>query len=167
MTRTDVMASSRPHTTAGAASTRRGLPRALRTLVALPVALLLSVALVAPATALAEETGANGYAQKPPTPTTPTTTAPPSTTPAATTPAATTPAPTSGTSPSKEASTPAKGVAPSTSTSSSPTAKAASEKTLPFTGFDLRWTVGIGLLLMGVGFSIVTMHRRERRDAGS
>ena len=162
MTRTDVMASSRPHTTAGAASTRRGLPRARRTLVALPVALLLSAALVAPATALAEETGANGYSQKPPTPTTPTTTTPPSTTPAATT-----PAPTSGTSPSKEASTPAKGVSPSTSTSSSPTAKAASEKTLPFTGFDLRWTVGIGLLLMGVGFSIVTIQRRERRDAGS
>lgn len=172
MTRTDVMASSRPHTTAGAASTRRGLPRAWRTLVALPVALLLSAVLVAPATALAEETGANGYSQKPPTPTTPTTTTPPSTTPAATTPAATTPAattpaPTSGTSPSKEASTPAKGVSPSTSTSSSPTAKAASEKTLPFTGFDLRWTVGIGLLLMGVGFSIVTIQRRERRDAGS
>src|SRR5277367_3780936 len=107
MTRTDVMASSRPHTTVGAASTRRGLPRAMRTLVALPVVLLLSVALVAPATALAEETGANGYAQKPPTPTT---TTPPATTPA-TTPAVT---PASGTSPSKEASTPASSVSPST-----------------------------------------------------
>ena len=166
MTRTDVMASSRPHTTVGAASTRRGLPRALRTFVALPVALLLSVALVAPATALAEETGAAGYAQKPPTPTTTTTTTP--ATPPATTPAATTPAPASGTSPSKEASTPAKAVSPSTSTTTStPTTKAASAKDLPFTGFDLRWTVGIGLLLMGVGFSIVTIQRRERRDAGS
>jgi uncharacterized membrane protein len=142
---------------------RRGLPRALRTLVALPVVLLLSAALVAPATALAEETGATGYAQKPPTPTTTT----PATTTPATTPAATTPAPASGTSPSKEASTPASAVSPSTSTTSSPTTKAASSKDLPFTGFDLRWTVGIGLLLMGVGFSIVTMQRRERRDAGS
>jgi uncharacterized membrane protein len=164
MTRTDVMASSRPQTTVGAASMRRGLPRALRTLVALPVVLLLSAALVAPATALAEETGATGYAQKPPTPTTTTTT------PAATTPAATTPAvtPASGTSPSKEASTPSSAVSPSTSTTSStPTTKADSSKDLPFTGFDLRWTVGIGLLLMGVGFSIVTIQRRERRDAGS
>jgi hypothetical protein len=130
MTRTDVMASSRPQTTVGAASTRRGLPRALRTLVALPVALLLSAALVAPAT----------------------------------TPAVT---PASGTSPSKEASTPATAVSPSTSTTSTPTTKAATSKDLPFTGFDLRWTVGIGLLLMGVGFSIVTLQRRERRDAGS
>src|SRR5277367_6567266 len=108
MTRTDVMASSRPHTTVGAASTRRGLPRALRTLVALPVGLLLSVALVAPTSALAAETGATGYNQAPPPPTT---TVPPATTPPATTPATT---PASGTSPSKEASKPASGVSPST-----------------------------------------------------
>ncbi len=43
-------------------------------------------------------------------------------------------------------------------------AKASSTKTLPFTGFDLRWTVGIGLLLVAMGFSIVTVQRRQRRD---
>lgn len=43
-----------------------------------------------------------------------------------------------------------------------PVAKAS---TLPFTGFDLRWTVGFGVLLVGVGGSIVLMQRRGR-DAG-
>jgi uncharacterized surface anchored protein len=37
-------------------------------------------------------------------------------------------------------------------------------KKLPFTGFDLRWTLGFGLLLTCAGFSIVAAqrHRRER-----
>jgi hypothetical protein len=139
MTRTDVVASSRPQAV-GAASMRMGSPRALRRLLVLPFALLLALALVAPTTALAATTSEkSGYSQK-------------------------APEPKSGTSPSKEATTPAKAVAPSTA-SSVPTTE--SSKTLPFTGFDLRWTVGIGLLLMGVGFSIVTVQRRQRRDPGS
>ena len=68
-------------------------------------------------------------------------------------------------SPSKETTTPSKGVAPSSETSS-PTTTSAKSGTLPFTGLDLRWAVAIGLLLMGVGFSILTVQRRQRRDGG-
>jgi hypothetical protein len=145
MTRTDVVASSRPQA-AGAPSIKICSPGALRRLLVLPVALLLGVALVAPTMALgAAETG---YSQTPPPPTSTTKTTPPAT---------------SGTSPSKEATTPEKAVAPAKA-SSAPTTE--SSKTLPFTGLDLRWTVGIGLLLIGVGFSIVTVQRRQRRDTG-
>jgi hypothetical protein len=35
---------------------------------------------------------------------------------------------------------------------------------LPFTGLDLRWTVGAGLLLLGAGGSIMVMQGRRRRD---
>jgi hypothetical protein len=153
MTGTDVLASSRPQI-AGAAPMRRGSSRALRRLSVLPVGLLLAVALVVPTTAFSAE-GATGYSQTPP---------PPST--------GTTPTPSSGPSPSKEESTPTKTTAPTT-TSSAPaagtsptTTKSAKASTLPFTGFDLRWTIGIGLLLMGAGFWIVTVQRRHRRDTG-
>jgi hypothetical protein len=139
MTRTDVVASSGPQTT-GAVSTRMGSPRARRRLLVLPVALLLAVALVAPTTALAATTSESGYNQKPPEPK-------------------------SGTSPSKEATTPKKEAAPAKATST-PTTTTPTTKTLPFTGFDLRWTVGVGLLLMGAGFSIVTVQRRQRRNTG-
>jgi hypothetical protein len=139
MTRTDVMASSRPQT-AGAASKRNGSTRIQRGLLILPVLLLMAFALVIPSSAVAAE-GTSGYNQ---TPTTPTTT------------------PTTGTSPSKETekSTPASKEEPS-KTTTAPSAEKAS--TLPFTGLDLRWTVGIGLLLMGAGFSIVVVQRREGR----
>lgn len=162
MTRTDVMASSRPRKTV-AAPKRNGSSSALRKLVVLPLALALTMALV-PATALAAEEGLSGYNK---TTTTTTTTTPTSTTPASTTPASTTPTPTTGTSPSKESSTPTSTTAPETSskepsTSSGPTAKKAS--TLPFTGFDLRWTIGAGLLLLAMGLSIVTVQRRQRRN---
>ena len=112
----------------------------LRRLVALPVALLLAIALTAPTTALAASSTSveNGYSQTAPAP-----------------------KPSSETSPSKE-STPAKAVAPAT-TSAAPT-EAPKASTLPRTGFDLRWTVGIGVLLMVAGFSIVTLQRRHRRD---
>jgi uncharacterized membrane protein len=168
MTRTDVVASSRPQTTVGAPSIGRGSPSVSRRLLVLPVALLLAAAFVAPTAALAAEgdSGSTGYAQKPPTPTTPTT----PTTPAATTPATTptSPTPTSGTSPSKEANTPASGTSPTKASSTSGTSPSSdTAKELPFTGLDLRWTIGVGLLLMGVGFTIVTMQRRQRRDLGS
>jgi hypothetical protein len=151
MTRTDALASSRPQT-AGAAPMRRGSSSALRRLSVLPVGLLLAVALVVPTTAFAANS-TTGYNQTPP-----------STTGYNQTP------PSAGTSPSKEKSTPTKTTAPTT-TSSAPaagtsptTTKSAKASTLPFTGFDLRWTIGIGLLLMGAGFSIVTVQRRHRRD---
>jgi len=163
MTRTDVVASSRP-LKADIAPMRKG--SFLRRLVVLPVAFALSMALVLPTTALAAEEGLAGYNNKPGTTTT-TTTTPPATTPATT--PTTTATPTTGTSPSKESSTPTKTTAPETtasepSTSSAPTAKKAS--TLPFTGFDLRWTIAGGLLLMAMGLSIVTAQRRHRRNTG-
>jgi hypothetical protein len=141
MTRTDVVASVRPQAQE-AASIRRRSPRASRRLLVLPVALLLTFALVVPTTALATSTGTTGYNQ-------------------------TLPAPTSGTSPSKQKSTPKKETAPAKATSTPTTTTTAKASTLPFTGFDLRWTVGLGLLLMGAGFSIVMVQRRERRDGGS
>jgi cytoskeletal protein RodZ len=150
MTRTDVMASSRPQTPAAPMSRRSSTVRAL---VALPIVLLMALALLAPGTAVAaEET--SPYSQTPTTPA-------PTTTP--TTPATT---PTTGTSPSKEEGTPTTSTPKETTptTSSSP-AKEAVAKTLPFTGFDLRWSFGIGLVLMGAGFSIVMMQRR-RREGG-
>jgi hypothetical protein len=146
MTRTDVMASSRPRTP-GAAEKRSSTVRAL---VTLPIVLLLALALLAPGTALgAEET--SGYNQTPTTNTT--TTTPPTTTPS------------TGTSPSKEEGTPTTSTPKETepTTSSSPTKETAA-KTLPFTGFDLRWSFGIGLALMAAGFSIVLVQRRRRED---
>ncbi|HEY2718539.1 MAG TPA: hypothetical protein VGI52_02830, partial [Solirubrobacteraceae bacterium] len=95
------------------------------------------MALVVPTAALAAEEGLSGYNNKPTT-------------------SSTTPTPATGTSPSKESSTPTKTTAPETSstepsTTSEPTAKKAS--TLPFTGFDLRWTIGAGVILLAMGFS--------------
>ncbi len=143
MSRTDVVASPRLQT-AGSAPMRKRSSRASRRLLVLPIALLLAVALVAPTTALAASTGKeglSGYSQ--------------------------TPTPSKGTSPSKEKSTPTKETAPAkttTTTTTTPTSEKAKATTLPFTGFDLRWTVGAGLLLMGAGFSIVTVQRRQRRN---
>jgi hypothetical protein len=167
MTRTDVMASSRPRRTI-AAPKRKGSPSALRKLVVLSLALALMALL--PAMALAADEPLSGYNK---TTTTTTTTTPPPTTTPTTTPAATTttptststPTPTTGTSPSKESSTPTKTTAPETS-STEPTAEPAAKKasTLPFTGFDLRWTIGAGVLLLAMGLSIVMAQRRQRRN---
>jgi negative regulator of sigma E activity len=148
MTRTDVVASSRPQA-ADVALMRRGSSRAWPRIL-MPVALSLVVALMASTTAFAAET-TTGYSQTPPPPTT------------KTTPMSTAPTPTTGTSPSKESSTPTTATAPTTSTSPATTPSPTTAKSLPFTGFDLRWTVGIGIVLMGMGFSIVTLQRRQRR----
>lgn len=144
MTRTDVMASSRPQT-AGAASIRNGSSGIWRRLSILSLALM-ALALV-PAVAVAAEEPTSGYG------TTPTTTTKTNT------------SPSKGVEPSKEAekpttSTPASEPAPTTST--------APEKasTLPFTGFDLRWDIGFGLVLSVAGFSIVLLQRRHRRERG-
>jgi uncharacterized surface anchored protein len=165
MTRTDVMASSRPHT-AAAASIGRGHSGIARRLMVLPVLMLLALAIVGPGTALAAEenptytTPATTPKETPPTYTTP------ATTPKETPKEETKTTPTSGTSPSKEATSPTTPAANETSPAkeTSPTTKAT---TLPFTGFDLRWSLVIGLLLMGAGVSIVLMQRRQRRGSGS
>ena len=143
MTRTDVMASSRPRT-AGASRTRIGSARTAGGLVTLVAVLLMTFALVLPSGALAAGESTSGYNQKPAT------------------------TPTTGTSPSKEekSATPAS-EEPSKSTSSPTTSSSPSTKSsaLPFTGFDLRWSLALGLLLVGTGFSIVAIQRRERRGS--
>jgi len=65
--------------------------------------------------------------------------------------------PTTGVSPAKEEA-PAKEPAPTPTTSEKAT-------TLPFTGFDLRWDLGLGVLLIVAGVSIVVVQRRQRRDS--
>ena len=152
MTRTDVVASSRPQK-ADAAPSRKGSSSALRKLAVLPVAFALMMAFVLPTGAFAAEEGLSNYNNKP------------ATTPTTSTPATT---PTSGTSPEKAESTPTKTTAPEekakepakTTTTTSEPAKAS---TLPFTGFDLRWTVAAGVLLLAMGFSIVVAQRRQGR----
>ncbi len=111
-------------------------------LVALPIVSLMALWLFAPGAAFAAEP-TSGYSQTTPTPKTTTT-------------------PTTGTSPSKEEGTPTTSTskAPAPTTSPSPAKETA--KTLPFTGFDLRWSFGVGLILMGAGFSIVMLQRRRR-----
>jgi hypothetical protein len=143
MTRTDVMASSRPQTAAVAPMTD-GSSRIWRR-ISIVALVLLALALVPAAAVAAEPT--SGYG------TTPTTTTKTNT------------SPSNGVEPSKEAEK------PTTSTPASepaPTSTAAPEKasTLPFTGFDLRWDIGFGLLLTIAGFSIVLLQRRHRRERG-
>jgi hypothetical protein len=141
MTRTNVMASSRPQT-AGTSMTRSGSSRARRRLIILPVMLALAVAPAAPVLAVEPNYG-NSQANKPK------------------------PESHNGTSPSKATKTPTKTVSPATTSSTpSTTTQPAKASTLPFTGFDLRWTVGAGLLLVGAGGSIMVMQRRQRRDTG-
>jgi hypothetical protein len=160
MSRSDLVGSINPQQP-GRTPTSKGsdLTRAL--LLALPVAVLLA-ALFPGASFAAEPT--SGYGQTTTTPkTTPAKTTPTtSTTPAST---GTTPKSASGTSAAKETSTASKEAAPAT-TSTEPTTK---ESTLPFTGLDLRWVVGIGLLLLTAGFSLLWVQRRQRggRDHSS
>ncbi len=173
MTRTGVMASSRPRT-ADAAPNRRGLSRLWRGLATLPVALVLGLALV-PGVALAAEEPKSGYttpsttttSEEPkstyttPNNTTTTTTTGKSETKPVTTP--TTTSPSTGTLPSKESEGP-KTTTPASEPAASNTSTTPKSSTLPFTGFDLRWDVGFGLLLLIAGFSIVVVQRRQRRD---
>jgi hypothetical protein len=125
---------------ANAAPIRRGgsrRRRMVRGLLALPLAL----ALIAPgATALAAE-ATTGYSQTTPAP-------------------KTTPAAKQETAPTQTSSTPSKETQPA-KTSSEPTATTAKAKTLPFTGLDLRWITLGGLLLVGMGMSIMVMQRRR------
>jgi hypothetical protein len=156
MTRTNVEALTGPQAR-GTEANRRGSSRAARRLMVLPVALLLAIAPAAPTLAASSKSkeALSGYGNKPSS---------------GTSPSKSTKTPTSST---PTTGTPAKETAPATS-SSVPTTTTAPTKSssLPFTGFDLRWTVGGGLMLVAMGFSIVTMQRRQRgravagRDAG-
>lgn len=146
MTRTDVMASSRPRT-AGMKTTTGGLLRIRRGLLLLPVIALLAMTLTMPGVAVAASgEPTSGYNQKPE----------------------------EGkekTGPSKETEKPAEKEKPAEPSSEEKKAgpssgtEPATEKssTLPFTGLDLRWTLAAGILLMGAGFGLVTAQRRQRR----
>jgi hypothetical protein len=133
MTRTDVVATSRPHGALSAGGGRRR-PRAGRALVALPIVLILGAVLVAPGSALAASEGLSGYSQTPTTPK-------------------------SGTSPSKETSAPSSPSSSGVAAKSESPAKAKSS-TLPFTGFDLRWSLAIGFTLIAAGASLLVVQRR-------
>ncbi|MGH2852933.1 MAG: hypothetical protein ACRDLF_01915 [Solirubrobacteraceae bacterium] len=110
---------------------RRGRRRfARRELLALPAVLALVVAPAAPAFAQTSSNGTSGYKQKPPVPTTKT-------------------EPKKETEPSKEATKPTP-----TTTVEPTTTPAAKASTLPFTGLDLRWVLGAGLLLLSTGLAI-------------
>ena len=148
MTRTNVMASSRPET-AEPATTRSGTSRARRRLVILPVVLALA----------AWRPRRRPWRRNRPQP-------------AYGNSGAKKPESKGGVSPSKStktptSTTPAKTVEPAT-TSTTPTTSTepAKASTLPFTGFNLTWTVGGGLLLVCAGGSMMVMQRRGRRDGG-
>jgi hypothetical protein len=151
MTRTDVEA-SRPQAPGTAANRRGSSHVARRRLMVLPVALLLALAPAAPALAAAQPL--NGYGGQ-------------------TTPKPGGGSPGNGTSPSKTTktpttSTPSTEPAPATSSNvpTSTTTTSPKASSLPFTGFDLRWTVGGGVLLIAMGLSIVMVQRRQRHDNG-
>jgi|HubBroStandDraft_6_1064221.scaffolds.fasta_scaffold198388_2 uncharacterized surface anchored protein len=130
--------------------------RMVRGMLVLPLALML----IAPgASALAAE-ATTGYSQTTPPPTT-------TTTKTQTTPATKTePTKTAkgGVSPSSTSSTPTGSNEPASS-SNEPAATTAKASTLPFTGLDLRWVILAGVLLVGLGLSIV-VSQRARRDTG-
>lgn len=149
MTRTRGMASSRPQKTAAATlsqtSSRRTRLRgrrrfARRELLALPAVLALLVpaapALAATSTGTSS-TGTAGYNAKPPTPTTKT-------------------EPKKEVEHSKEVSktTPKTAVEPAKEPVATPTTTTPKASTLPFTGLNLAWVVGAGVLLLGAGLSI-------------
>ena len=147
--RNDSMVCDGPITaTIGSGCSRRR--RLVRGLLAIP----LTLALIAPgATALAAE-ATTGYSQTTPAPKTETTPAPKQET-----------APTQTSSTAKE--TPASKTEP-TKTSSEPkatttTTTTTKAKTLPFTGLDLRWLTIGGLLLVGMGLSLVAQRRQGAR----
>jgi hypothetical protein len=147
MTPTDDMVPSRPHTAVatelhdhrGATRTRRA---ARRGLLALPIALALTIP-ATPALGQTSSTGTSGYGQKAPVPTTT--------------------EPKSGTAPSKEATTPKTETAPEPTTTTTTPAKTTvspNESKLPFTGLDLRWVIGGGMLLLAAGLSLRISQRR-------
>ncbi len=144
MTRTDVMASSRPQAVR-ATFKRSGSRRALRRLVLAPLALVLTIALVGPGDGLRRsriDVGLQPDAEH---------------------------ADDHHDDDAEHGHIAAKKKAKrrrAKKTSTTPTTETAKTGTLPFTGFDLRWSLGFGLVLMGAGFSIVAVQRRQRRQDG-
>jgi hypothetical protein len=149
MTPTQGTASSRPQTadatTSSLVSSRTGLRGRgrrymRRELLALPVALALLVpagpALAAVTTGTSSN-GTSGYGQTAPAPTTKT-------------------EPKKEVEPSKEASktTPTTTAEPAKEPTTTPTTTTPKASTLPFTGLNLTWVVGAGVLLLGAGLSI-------------
>jgi hypothetical protein len=67
------------------------------------------------------------------------------------------------TTPNKEVKPEKKKEAPKEEPAPTTTVAPVKASSLPFTGFDLRWSVGFGLLMVGAGGSIVLMQRRQRR----
>lgn len=135
----------RNHLTANAAPIGCGRPRRRRAVRSGLLALPLALALIAPgATAFAVEP-TTSYGQKTPAPKTETT--------------PTTQEPKSGAAPTQTSSTPSHETVPTKT--SEPTATTAKAKTLPFTGLDLRWITIGGLLLVGMGTSIMVVQRRR------
>jgi hypothetical protein len=125
-------------TDSGRSQRRRTMRRGL---LALPLALVLIVG--GASTAIAAEP-TSGYSQTSPAP-------------------KTTPTPKGEAAPTKTSSTASKEPTSTSSTPSSstePTATtAAKASTLPFTGLDLRWVILAGVLLVGMGMSIVLVQR--------
>jgi hypothetical protein len=155
MTRSNVMASSRPGKD-GAGLTATSTFGSLRRLAAISAVLLVALVVVLPSSALAASEPTSGYNNTP-----------------------TTTTPKSGTGPSKESSEPTKTATTPTPTTTTPTSTCTSssgtsgssasgcepaKSSLPFTGFDLRWSLALGLLLIGAGFSIVVVQRRQRSN---
>jgi hypothetical protein len=137
----------RNHLTANAAPIGRGRPRRRRAVRNGLLALPLALALIAPgATAFATAEPTTSYGQTTPAPKTET--------------KPTTQEPKSGAAPTQTSSTPSHETVP-TKTSGEPTATTAKSKTLPFTGLDLRWVTLGGLLLVGMGMSIMVVQRRR------
>jgi hypothetical protein len=127
----------------------RGRSRRRRTMLRGLLALPLALALIAPGATAIAAAPTSGYSQTAPAPKTT-----PATTPT------TTSSPKGEAAPTQTSSTPSTETQPANS-SSEPTATTAngSSKTLPFTGLDLRWMILGGVLLVGMGGSILFVQR--------
>ena len=138
MTRTDVMASSRPRNADAASTGRRGL-RGMRGLLALPLLVLLVLAVLLPSAALAATESATEKKQL----------------------CTYNCAPEKNKEGEKEKTVTPAPKAQEDEDEPVVEQPRAEESSLPFTGFDLTWTVLGGLALVGVGASIVVVQRRQ------
>ncbi len=138
MTRNHVLTSSgKRQTDMKSTSAKRSRRTSLRMLLALPIALLLAMALTAPTLAAGTtgNEGLSGYGHKEAA------------------------KKENQNSKTKKEPEPEPKQTEEPARSVEPVAKAS---TLPFTGYDLSWTVGFGVLLVGAGGSIILTQRRRR-----